>query len=554
MKLLYNLPYILVIFFIVIFISRSYFGEGVPYTHDGENHLARFANYEIAIREHQFPPRFAPNFLNHYGYPVFNYNYPLANIISLPFSFVKIHYETTFKIQIFLSLFLGGIGIYFWTATFTDKKHLRLLSTFFYYSSPYLISAVIFRGAIGEIMAYAFFPWLCMSIHIMKNKDYFKLLIFPIICLMWAAFFLAHNVSVVLMAPVIALVAVFLFKKKHQLYIHLIVTVLIAILISLWFWLPAMMERDQIIVNTSGNNQLLFSHFPSITQLLFAPVEFGYSFEGNVDSFSFSLGFISVVTLFISIMMLVFYKKKYINKYDDTILPWFIISLGLVLFQCSFSKPIWSLFPFLKFVQFPWRLSLLLSFSLIPIFIFLFQRSKLFFKALLIIILISQCLFLWKLKPIDTLHKDRENYVAFGQTSTTQNENFPKTFKYLDVGDWAPTALLIEGEGTINIITWAGSKRTYELDLKTESTIVEPTMYFLGWETYANNNKVEYTDSEKIAGRIAYKLNPGKYVVTSKFTEKTPMRIIGDTVSIISILLLGVYSIAIAYKIRTQAK
>jgi len=67
---------------------RHFLNQGVPVTHDGHNHLVRFANYKIAVRELHFPPRLAPNLVNGYGYPVFNYNYPLANLISLPFSIV----------------------------------------------------------------------------------------------------------------------------------------------------------------------------------------------------------------------------------------------------------------------------------------------------------------------------------------------------------------------------------------------------------------------------------------------------------------------------------
>src|SRR5258708_2749738 len=92
-----HVVWILLIFFLSLFITRIYFHSGFPYTHDGENHLARFANYALAIREIQFPPRFAPNLFNHYGYPVFNFNYPLANILSLPFTFARFNYELTFK-------------------------------------------------------------------------------------------------------------------------------------------------------------------------------------------------------------------------------------------------------------------------------------------------------------------------------------------------------------------------------------------------------------------------------------------------------------------------
>ena len=99
------------------------FKSGMPYTHDGENHLARFANYYIALKEGQFPPRLAPNLMNRYGYPVFNYNYPLANILSVPLTVVKVNLEDTFKILTLLALGLGAIGTWFWLGSQNFSKN-----------------------------------------------------------------------------------------------------------------------------------------------------------------------------------------------------------------------------------------------------------------------------------------------------------------------------------------------------------------------------------------------------------------------------------------------
>ena len=48
-------------FFIFILIYfLPYFRVGLPVTHDGENHVARFAQYYLALKQGQFPPRLAP--------------------------------------------------------------------------------------------------------------------------------------------------------------------------------------------------------------------------------------------------------------------------------------------------------------------------------------------------------------------------------------------------------------------------------------------------------------------------------------------------------------
>ncbi len=167
---------------LVLVITRFYWTHyGVPYTHDGENHLARFANYKVALKEGQLPPRFAPNLLNHYGYPVFNYNYPLANLLSVPFSVLKIHYEVTFKVLVFFSLLLGSIGVIRWLTYYSNNKLPILAGLIAYLSGPPLISTLLFRGSIGEIMAYALWPWLFVSVNSATKKLSPKLFLFFII-------------------------------------------------------------------------------------------------------------------------------------------------------------------------------------------------------------------------------------------------------------------------------------------------------------------------------------------------------------------------------------
>jgi len=74
-------------FILTLVIYQDLLKPGLPFTHDSQNHLMRIANYTIALREGQLPPRWAPNLNNRFGYPVFNFNYPLPNILTQPLFF-----------------------------------------------------------------------------------------------------------------------------------------------------------------------------------------------------------------------------------------------------------------------------------------------------------------------------------------------------------------------------------------------------------------------------------------------------------------------------------
>jgi Gpi18-like mannosyltransferase len=70
-------------------------------------------------------------------------------------------------------------------------------------------------------------------------------------------------------------------------------------------------------------------------------------------------------------------------------------------------------------------------------------------------------------------------------------------------------------------------------------------MMFPGWETRITHldgtkTTAAYVDDEQIQGRLAYRLEPGWYKVSTQFTQKTWARIVGNMVSGIALLALAI--------------
>lgn len=509
---------------------HPYLSLKFPYTHDGENHLARFANYKVAIREGQFPPRFAPNLLNHYGYPVFNYNYPLANILSVPFSFFKINYELTFKVLVFSFVLFGLFGVNHWLKELKINKPARLFSLALFSLTPYLINALSYRGNIGEIMAFTILPWIFYFIdkkQRWKNKSLGRL--FQTI--VFVMFFLSHNIAVLFGTPLFLIYAVYKYRKKITKQYDLLASFILGLLSSLWFWLPAVLEKNQIILDNAELSKDFVNHFPTISQLLFSPFEFGFSKLGSIDSLSFNLG-ITTVFVLLFIFILFFKNRNKVTNYHKFILV--IICVAITL-QLNFTLPLWQTIPLANFIQFPWRLTMFINLLILPLAGFVFMKSNKIAKTILLSLVFIQLVNVVKVKPADYFHKTNVDYDAFSQTTSTANENLPKSFTYTDFADWQPTPTIINGEGTVTVNNWRGTKRSYSLSLQSEATIVEPTAKYLGWETKVNQNKVEYIDSDEIKGRLAYQLPKGDYQVTSKFTQNTWPRLVGNMVSLFAI-------------------
>ncbi|MCA9369308.1 MAG: hypothetical protein H6773_01370 [Pseudomonadales bacterium] len=536
MKKLGKLFTVFFLFGVILFVSRFYLSSHFPYTHDGENHLARFANYKIAVRELQIPPRIAPVLHNHYGYPVFNFNYPLANILSLPFSFLRVSYQTTFGLLVIAGLILGAIGMNRWLAEFTEDTKVKALCIVVWLLQPYLISLLLYRGNIGEVLAYSLIPWMFVVVHAVKQKmDSLQLVGWVLLV---SAFALSHNITVVFSVPFVLLYAGVVFGRDFTQWKRLLLIGLLSVGFTLWFWLPAIVEIPATVVAESQNQIAFADHFVTIRQLLWSSYEFGYSLPGRIDSLGLKTGFLTVVLVLAQLGLgtfAIFTKKS--SKVWRIVTLLSLFAVFCVVLQLNLSEPLWQSIPVLRFMQFPWRWGLFFSALSIPVIAFALARLP---KQ--VVLLVGICVLISfsevsKIAPVDTFSKSNEDYEFFTLSSSTQNENMAKGFTYNAIGDWKPTAVVLESgkNATIETASWSGREHIYTVVTTDAITLVEPVMVFPGWETTVNGTRIEYVDNEKVKGRLAYTLKPGEYAVQTEFTQNTPARILGNTVFFVTL-------------------
>jgi hypothetical protein len=511
--------------------------SGVPYTHDGESHIARFANYRVAVREGQIPPRFAPNLMNHYGYPVFNYNYPLANIISVPFSFADVPYQIIWKLEITAAILVGLLGVFIWT-----RQPIACVA---YGSLPILASSILFRGNIGEIWAWAWLPWLSWWL-LARPKPTTRHTHLAQGAILSMLFNLSHNVMVVFGWPVLLLYW-FLFSEKNQLTKQNLFIkaagIMLGAVASLWFWLPALAEKSFTVLDQTSISNDYANHFPTLEQLILSPLEFGFSYLGSIDSLSFAVGLVPLLSI-ILVAGTLFATKKSGSDNEKKWVWWLIVSSCLLFVQLKESELLWGILPLARFIQFPWRLSWLVGWATVPLIAWIYPQLAKKTKMFVLLVALLQLFAIWQLRPADRVVKNDIDYELFAQSTSTMNENRTREFEYLNIGDWQPSPSILEGEGTITVESWMGSRRRYNLTLSEPSLLVEPTMLFPGWQTTIQSNdgtkmKIEYERGGDVAGRLAYRLEPGQYTVSSSFTQWTPSRIIGNSLSLLAFALLG---------------
>jgi len=202
---------------------------------------------------------------------------------------------------------------------------------------------------------------------------------------------------------------------------------------------------------------------------------------------------------------------------------------------------IWEKTPFLHYIQFPWRL---LMFAILgvaflsAIFTAVFPKigTSLAIAAFIYILITG--------KISGSFHWDNYFYQGFPFTTSVKDENMPIWFEKEKNHSIEENNKIIDINGTsfIKELSWKTGRHIYEINADRDTEIIERTAYFPGWEVFVDEKKVDIDYRKKDhPGLISFKIPEGKHQIKIVFTENTPARKTGDTISVISLFLLPIF-------------
>ena len=140
----------LVIIILISFVSSvDLFKPGLPLTHDGQDHVARIANFYQNLSEGNIIPRWAGNLNWGYGHPILEFLYPLPSYFASLFHFIGFTLVDSVKLVFGISFVLSAITMYIFVKEFLNDRNAALLAGLFYIVAPYRFVDVYVRGAIG---------------------------------------------------------------------------------------------------------------------------------------------------------------------------------------------------------------------------------------------------------------------------------------------------------------------------------------------------------------------------------------------------------------------
>ncbi len=577
-KLLSFLPFYIVVGISLITVLPLFHNGFFP-MHDNTQ-VQRVFEMHKSLKDGMFPVRWVEDLGYGYGYPLFNFYGPLAYYTGGFFVFLFGNSLLATKLMIGLGMIGSGLTMYLLANSLWGRLG-GITSSVLYLFAPYHAVDLYVRGDIGELWAYVFFPlaffgfyklyqWLQQDEFLDENvklatralpspkgskiqnlKLQFKILnrLLPGISIAsvgFAGVILSHNLSAFMVTPFLVLfilmLVLFSKQKLHTAY-YILLTVILGLTLSAFYWLPVFAEMKYTnVLSQVGGGADFHNHFVCLSQLWQSQWGFGGSVPGCVDGFSFMLGKIHIILSLFALFLLPFvWKKKNVFVAGVLSLVGLIASILLML---SVSQTIWEKVPQMAFLQYPWRYLLLASLftSLLGGMVnwVAFQKQKII-GICIFIALLSGVIFLYgkyfqsQLYESVTSQSLTSPLFLHWTTSKISDEYMPSGFHKPSSVRQLPIGLIHNSSTVVVKYTYTRTnEKNVQIEILTPQFIVFNQAYFPGWKVFEGTKQLALEPAKE--GSKVY-LTSGLHTLHLIYQGTTIERI-SNLISLTSVIIL----------------
>jgi len=362
-----RLPLLLVALACVLAGLPLWWGAGIVNTHaGGDSPFLLVRTYELVsnLRAGVFPARWMPDAAFGLGYPFFNFYAALPYYLAALLNLIGFDLITAIKLTQSLGLFAAAWGMWRFARSWLSPWGAGLAAVAYTLAPFHLVNLYVRGDSLSEFYAFVWYPLILWSlrrlVHIatsgnsvrntLRSGAFFGLL-FSV-----AALVLTHNVSALIFAPVIVVYALALSLRAKsalpKVMITLSIAALLALMVSAWFWLPALAESTQVQLGEQTTGFFYFANHFRTSDL----VQRGLLFDYAVDP-ALTVCAMSLVQALLAGLGLVLWRLRSPST-PARAGGWWLALLGLLygtLMITPLSAWLWGHVPLLALAQFPWR-------------------------------------------------------------------------------------------------------------------------------------------------------------------------------------------------------
>lgn len=513
------------------------FNSGLPVTHDGQDHVARVANFIASFEEGNLVPRWGHNLNWGYGHPVLQFLYPLPSYAASLWHSLGLSYTASVKAVFISSYIVSVLFMYMWA-----RKEFSPLSgivtAVLYGYAPYRFVDLYVRGALGEHVAFIFLPLSLYAVLLATGKESKRKWGYAIFAIAIAGLLLSHNAISIMMLPFLAWYVLYKtiplrIEIRKPIVTQLVLFGALGFLLSSFFWIPALMEgkytlRDIVTQKEYDARYVALADF----------IDFDWSYGGSSE-LSKHLGFSHIGIVITAIWFALKTKRK---TYIWWLLGWLTIYL---LIMTKYSDIIWDSVEILQKFQFPWRFLTMTTLVSSMIGGWVIHHLSKRVAVITSIVVVGICLIstrhMWQPSAYKEYKDDFFDRVYYGTTDTGESSPI-WSVRFMEREPVAPMKV-IDGRATITLGERTTTTRSYTVDAVVDSRLVENTLFFPGWRLYIDGQLTEtqYHDPDH-RGLMTFHLTQGQHDIRFRFFD-TKLRRFSNWLSVFGVLLLSAYII-----------
>lgn len=368
-----NLNIIILLGIIVIFSSLPIFSPYLSTGHDLGVHLNRIEGIKNALLAGQFPVRMQQSYFEGYGYPISIYYCDLFLYFPAILRILGFSVQNAYKSYVFV-LSILTCGIVFGSVKGIFKNTgIGIFASFLFLMSPYRLSSLYLRAAIGEVTAMCFYPLIIYGLYriyaddLVKEENKNNWLYFS---LGFVGLIHCHIISTFIMGLFTLFFCVVFIKKtlERKRIIRLLKSVCFAVLLSAWFVFPFLEYMQYDIQVNSLESLEEFSIHGTFLGQLFSLFPHGNSYSYSVDmglgnetemAYSIGGGLVAAIVIFIMCYINLPKKKDSIDKMGNVCFLFGMLALVMTTIWFPWDRMErfggWIIEKITKSIQYPWR-------------------------------------------------------------------------------------------------------------------------------------------------------------------------------------------------------
>ncbi len=541
-------------------------GAGMVETRGGGDSpflLWRVAEMTDALRAGLFPVRWMPDAACGLGYPFFNYYAALPYYLAAALHGLGLPILVAIQAVQTLGLILAALTFGRWVAGHLRSPWARTLAVAAYTFAPFHLVNLYVRGdSLSEFFAFVWYPLILLAIDRLAERPASKGRLVAA-ALAYAALILTHNVSALIFAPFAlgyallrsCLPACGQRAAWGRAARVVVAPFLLALLLSLWFWLPALAELDygQLGEAFTAGYFHYDRHFRA-WNLVQRTWRFDYRVAGSADEAGpFAMGAVQALMALVGAVVLLVRRSGTRG--------WRLFLLGggalATLMITPLSAPLWARIGLLAKTQFPWRflsVQALFTAALTGVLLEEYGAREARWRLPAALLLVGATLWaaLADLHPERLLIADEDvtrEHLLFYE-SFTANLGTTIRYEYLPrevVPRLYISEVVVDGVGALRadgqpppqgtLLSATPRGQRWQVRLERDALVAFPVNAWPGWSAEVDGVPVEVS-SVQGSGRLAVAMEAGRHEVVLRLRE-TPLRRLADLLSLGALLVLA---------------